>query len=62
MADLAPPVVLLVDDNDDVREMYAHMLRSAGFEVRGAADGDEALAAADDRPRGHHHGPGHARA
>ena len=42
--------LLLVDDNDDVREMYAHMLRSAGFEVRGAADGEEALAAADARP------------
>ncbi len=50
MADLAPPVVLLVDDNDDMRELYAHMLRSAGFEVRCAADGDEALAGAADRP------------
>lgn len=50
MADLAPPVVLVVDDNDDTRVMYGHLLRSAGFEVKLAADGDEALAAAADRP------------
>ena len=42
--------MLVVDDNDDTREMYAHLLRSAGFEVRLAANGDEALAAADERP------------
>lgn len=50
MADLGPPVVLVVDDNDDTREMYAHLLRSAGFEVKLAAGGEEALAAADERP------------
>ena len=50
MADLAPPVVLVVDDNDDTREMYAHLLRSAGFQVKLAANGEEALAAAHERP------------
>ena len=50
MTDLAPPVVLVVDDNDDTREMYAHLLRSAGFEVKLAASGEEALAAAGARP------------
>ena len=50
MADLAPPVVLVVDDNDDTRAMYALLLKAAGFEVKLAADGDEALAAADERP------------
>lgn len=50
MADPGLPVVLVVDDNDDTRAMYAHLLKSAGFEVKLAADGDEALAAADDRP------------
>ena len=46
MTDLVPPVVLVVDDNDDTRAMYAHLLKAAGFEVTLAADGDEALAAA----------------
>jgi two-component system, cell cycle response regulator DivK len=50
MAEATPPVVLVVDDNDDTRAMYAHLLKSAGFEVMLAADGDEALAAADQRP------------
>ena len=43
--------MLVVDDSDDARAMYAHLLRAAGFEVKLAAGGDEALAAAhDDRP------------
>ena len=50
MADPARPVVLVVDDNDDTREMYAHLLRSAGFDVKLAGNGDEALAAADQKP------------
>src|SRR5688500_8766545 len=50
MAGPAAPSVLVVDDNDDTRTMYAHLLRSAGFEVRLAADGDQALAAAAERP------------
>jgi two-component system, cell cycle response regulator DivK len=47
---LAPPVVLVVDDNDNTRMLYAQLLRAAGFEVRLAANGDEAMDAADDRP------------
>ena len=44
------PEVLVVDDNDDTRAMYAALLSSAGFRVRLAASGEEALAAAADRP------------
>jgi CheY-like chemotaxis protein len=50
MAGAARPVVLVVDDHDDARAMYAHLLSAAGFEVWLAADGDEALAKADERP------------
>jgi len=50
MADPARPVVLVVDDNDDTRAMYAHLLTAAGFEVKLAANGDEALAAAAEGP------------
>jgi len=46
----AAPVVLIVDDNDDTRQMYAEMLRTCGFGVRLAADGAEGLAAAEDLP------------
>ena len=50
MADPGRPVVLVVDDNDDTRAMYAHLLQAAGFDVKLAASGGEALAAADERP------------
>jgi two-component system, cell cycle response regulator DivK len=50
MAGPSAPVVLVVDDNDDTRAMYAHLLRSAGFEVKLAANGDDALTAADEGP------------
>lgn len=50
MADPSPPVVLIVDDHDDTRAMHAYVLQAAGFEVRLAADGEQALAAADQRP------------
>lgn len=50
MADPVRPVVLVVDDNDDTRVMYAHLLQAAGFKVKLAANGGEALAAADERP------------
>lgn len=35
--------VLIVDDNDDVREVLAFMVSTAGFNVETAADGREAL-------------------
>ncbi|HTO97707.1 MAG TPA: response regulator [Myxococcales bacterium] len=35
--------VLVVDDNEDALEMLAEVLRAAGHEVRGAADGPSAL-------------------
>lgn len=35
--------VLIVDDNDDVREVLAFMVSTAGYNVETAADGREAL-------------------
>lgn len=40
------PRVLVVDDTDDNREFFAHVLRSRGADVTTAATGEEALAAA----------------
>lgn len=40
------PVVLLIDDDADSREMYAQMLTISGFEVLQAEDGAEAVASA----------------
>jgi two-component system, cell cycle response regulator DivK len=37
------PLVLLVDDYADAREMYAEFLVSSGYRVVEAADGEEAL-------------------
>ena len=37
------PLVLIVDDNDDVREVLAFMVSTAGYRVETAADGFEAL-------------------
>lgn len=37
------PVVLLIEDEADIREVYAEVLRDDGFTVVEAADGDEAL-------------------
>jgi CheY-like chemotaxis protein len=37
--------VLIVDDNDDVREILGRRLTRAGFDVSGAADGRQGLAA-----------------
>jgi signal transduction histidine kinase len=36
--------VLVVDDDDDIRGSLSDLLREDGFEVEGAADGDQALA------------------
>ena len=38
-----PPAILLVDDDDAVREALGELLRSRGFEVSEARDGAEAL-------------------
>ena len=37
------PLVLLVDDNDDVRDAFATLLSMHGYEVSGASDGVGAL-------------------
>lgn len=42
----ARPVVLLVDDCDDTRSLYAEYLDLAGFDVKEAGDGLAALATA----------------
>ncbi len=41
--------LLVVDDNDDLRMVVAHMLRLAGHEVMEASDGKAALAAIENR-------------
>jgi DNA-binding response OmpR family regulator len=40
------PVVLVADDDDDIRDLVAFRLDRAGYEVVRAADGEEALALA----------------
>jgi two-component system, cell cycle response regulator DivK len=42
-----PPFVLVVDDSDDNRELYAEYFEYAGFRVAQAEDGDVALAIVD---------------
>lgn len=43
--------ILLVDDDEDTRSLYAEVFRNAGFEVREAKDGLEGLdLASKDRP------------
>jgi CheY-like chemotaxis protein len=41
-----PPVLLVVDDHDDSRELLVAMLGALGFDTRTAATGRQALAAA----------------
>jgi len=48
-ADAAAPLVLLVDDYADAREMYAEFLELYGYEVMQAGDGEQALAKAAER-------------
>ena len=43
MPDGAAPLVLLVDDSEDNREVYAQFLKFAGFSVEMAVDGVEAV-------------------
>jgi CheY-like chemotaxis protein len=42
--------VLFVDDDPDIRTMYGGRLRADGFHVRFAADGPQALDAAERQP------------
>lgn len=39
-----PPRVLVADDSDDNRELFAHILRARGAEVAAASTGEAALA------------------
>lgn len=43
MAEPQDKTILVVDDEDDVRDYFADILRDAGLNVVTAADGDEAL-------------------
>ena len=52
MRDDDQPLVLVADDDEDVRELVVFRLERAGYEVITAGDGEEALAIAlDRRPR-----------
>lgn len=41
-----PPRILFVDDDESARVLFARLLIPAGFSVRDAADGEEAVAVA----------------
>ena len=47
---MTAPLVLLAEDDDDVRALAELVLQRDGFEVIAVADGDAALAAAEARP------------
>ena len=47
-ADANRPLILLVDDDEDSRFLYAHYLSTSGFRVAEAADGREGVALADE--------------
>jgi CheY-like chemotaxis protein len=44
------PKILVVEDEDSIREMYEMVLTSGGFEVETAEDGEEGLKAASKKP------------
>ncbi len=44
------PLVLLVDDDRECREMYARFLRAAGYDVAEAHNGNQALSKASEQP------------
>ena len=48
MREMAPQMVLVVDDEPMVREVLSRYLRRDGFEVATAADGEEALVRFDE--------------
>ncbi len=37
------PLILVVDDTEDTRQLYAHVLEAAGYRVEQAANGQQAL-------------------
>ena len=45
----APALILVADDDDDVRELVVFRLERAGYQVVTAADGEEAVEVAIDR-------------
>jgi two-component system, cell cycle response regulator DivK len=49
MATQPPPLVLVIDDNEDNRELHALLLANYGFDVVQAGDGVAALALSADR-------------
>ena len=49
MSDAAGPTVLLVEDDDDNRELMAEVLESAGYRVVAVASGSQALEAVGGR-------------
>ena len=44
--------VLVVDDHEDIRRMFARLVRSCGHEAVTAADGEEGIASATENPPG----------
>jgi two-component system response regulator VanR len=48
--ELAPRRILVVDDDDQIREILATALGGDGYEVDGARDGGEALALLEQHP------------
>jgi CheY-like chemotaxis protein len=46
----SPTCVLVVDDDDDLRQTVSQALESAGYEVRQAVDGKDALRQLDGMP------------
>ena len=49
MSDRGKPLVLVADDEEDIRALVAFRLQRAGYDVITAADGDEALTLATTR-------------
>lgn len=46
---MVKPTILVVEDEDTIRELVCHSLLREGFQVTGVATGEEALAAAETR-------------
>ena len=44
------PMILLVDDYEEIREMLSRRLKRHGFDIRTAADGRQAIEAFDTEP------------